>query len=192
MKNEYMTLFSIKFLNTQTQKIRFSKFVNIFLLLLIFSFTISSINAYATTGMLTLENRTLGTATPIENIKDLPYKMRLGFAIFGLDGISTLMNTSNILKVNSDTMAPALNNSDIILVSNNTSFDSLNIGDIIVFFRPSNDGSIIVSRVIDMRDISGELIVVTKGDSNEKIIPLTDYPIRERDYIGTIKYAIPQ
>jgi signal peptidase len=38
----------------------------------------------------------------------------------------------------------------------------------------------------------GEKIIVTKGDANEGLIPGTDFPIREKDYIGTVAYVVPK
>ena len=81
-------------------------------------------------------------------------------------------------------MSPLLNTNDLILVSDTTSFSNLKIGDIIAFYKPEGDGSIIAHRIIDISEKYGERIIVTKGDANNAIIPGTDFPIREKDYIG--------
>jgi hypothetical protein len=40
--------------------------------------------------------------------------------------------------------------------------------------------------------LNGEKVIITKGDANEKLIPLTDYPILERFYIGIVAYVLPR
>jgi signal peptidase len=89
-------------------------------------------------------------------------------------------------------MIPVLNIGDILLVKDGNTFDSLKVGDIIVFNRPEGGDRVIVHRIIDMTDRFGEKIIVTKGDANEGLIPGTDFPIREKDYIGTVAYVVPK
>ncbi|HSF49599.1 MAG TPA: signal peptidase I, partial [Nitrososphaeraceae archaeon] len=77
------------------------------------------------------------------------------------------------------------------------SFENLKVGDIIVFNRPDGADRVIVHRIIDITDKFGEKIIVTKGDANDGIIPGTDFPIREKDYIGKVEkaelpYVIPK
>jgi signal peptidase I len=68
-------------------------------------------------------------------------------------------------------------------------FDSLKIGDIIVFNRPQGGDRVIVHRIIEISDRFGEKVIVTKGDANDGIIPGTDFPIREKDYIGNVTFV---
>ncbi|HEX6294821.1 MAG TPA: signal peptidase I [Nitrososphaeraceae archaeon] len=107
--------------------------------------------------------------------------------------VKVVFNVDNpFYVVSSGSMIPVLNIGDILLVKNGNTFDSLKVGDIIVFNRPEGGDRVIVHRIIDMTDRFGEKIIVTKGDANEGLIPGTDFPIREKDYIGTVAYVVPK
>jgi signal peptidase I len=107
--------------------------------------------------------------------------------------VKVVFNVDNpFYVVSSGSMIPVLNVGDILLVKDGNTFDSLKIGDIIVFNRPEGGDRVIVHRIIDMNDRFGEKIIVTKGDANEGLIPGTDFPIREKDYIGTVTYVVPK
>ncbi len=107
--------------------------------------------------------------------------------------VKVVFNVDNpFYVVSSGSMIPVLNVGDILLVKDGNTFDSLKIGDIIVFNRPEGGDRVIVHRIIDMNDRFGEKIIVTKGDANEGLIPGTDFPIREKDYIGTVAYVVPK
>lgn len=107
--------------------------------------------------------------------------------------VKVVFNVDNpFYVVSSGSMIPVLNVGDILIVKDGNTFDSLKIGDIVVFNRPEGGDRVIVHRIIDMGDRFGEKIIVTKGDANEGIIPGTDFPIREKDYIGTVAYVIPK
>lgn len=107
--------------------------------------------------------------------------------------VKVVFNVDNpFYVVSSGSMIPVLNIGDILLVKDGNTFDSLKVGDIIVFNRPEGGDRVIVHRIIDMTDRFGEKIIVTKGDANEGLIPGTDFPIREKDYIGTVAYVVPK
>ena len=107
--------------------------------------------------------------------------------------VKVVFNVDNpFYVVSSGSMIPVLNVGDILIVKDGNTFDSLKIGDIIVFNRPEGGDRVIVHRIIDIGDRFGEKIIVTKGDANEGIIPGTDFPIREKDYIGTVAYVVPK
>ena len=107
--------------------------------------------------------------------------------------VKIVFNVDNpFYVVSSGSMIPVLNIGDILLVKDGNTFDNLKIGDIIVFNRPEGGDRVIVHRIIDMTDRFGEKIIVTKGDANEGLIPGTDFPIREKDYIGTVAYVVPK
>jgi signal peptidase I len=91
--------------------------------------------------------------------------------------------------VSSASMTPVLNVGDLLIVKDGNTFDSLKIGDIIVFNRPQGGDRVIVHRIIQISDRFGEKIIVTKGDANDGIIPGTDFPIREKDYIGNVTFV---
>ncbi|RMF31312.1 MAG: signal peptidase I, partial [Candidatus Nitrosothermus koennekii] len=63
---------------------------------------------------------------------------------------------------------------------------------IIVFHRPNIHDKIIVHRVIEINEVNGVRVVTTKGDANPSVIPGTDYPITEDDYIGKVIFVIPK
>ena len=107
--------------------------------------------------------------------------------------VKVVFNVDNpFYVVSSGSMIPVLNIGDILLVKDGNTFDSLKIGDIIVFNRPEGGDRVIVHRILDMTDRFGEKIIVTKGDANQGLIPGTDFPIREKDYIGTVAYVVPK
>ena len=91
----------------------------------------------------------------------------------------------------SNSMKPVINIDDLIIASSKTKFEELMVGDIIVFNRPKGDDKVIVARIIEISDRFGEKVIVTKGDANDGIIPGTDFPIREKDYIGVAAVIIP-
>lgn len=124
-------------------------------------------------------------------IKDIVIVV-IGVAIFWF-AIKVYFNVENpFYVVSSGSMIPVLNVGDILVVKDGDSFDKLKIGDIIVFDRPDGADRVIVHRIIDITDRFGEKIIVTKGDANNGIIPGTDFPIREKDYIGSVYFVIPK
>ena len=107
--------------------------------------------------------------------------------------VKVVFNVDNpFYVVSSGSMIPVLNVGDILIVKDGNTFDSLKVGDIIVFNRPQGGDRVIVHRIIEISDRFGEKVIVTKGDANDGIIPGTDFPIREKDYIGTVAYIVPK
>jgi len=107
--------------------------------------------------------------------------------------VKVVFNVDNpFYVVSSGSMIPVLNVGDILIVKDGNTFNSLKVGDIIVFNRPQGGDRVIVHRIIELSDRFGEKVIVTKGDANDGIIPGTDFPIREKDYIGTVAYTVPK
>lgn len=107
--------------------------------------------------------------------------------------VKVVFNVDNpFYVVSSGSMIPVLNVGDILIVKDGNTFNSLKVGDIIVFNRPQGGDRVIVHRIIEISDRFGENVIVTKGDANDGIIPGTDFPIREKDYIGTVAYTVPK
>lgn len=107
--------------------------------------------------------------------------------------VKVVFNVDNpFYVVSSGSMIPVLNVGDILIVKDGNTFNSLKVGDIIVFNRPQGADRVIVHRIIEISDRFGEKVIVTKGDANDGIIPGTDFPIREKDYIGTVAYTVPK
>jgi len=93
--------------------------------------------------------------------------------------------------VSSGSMYPELSMHDIIVISGHALFEDVRIGDIIVFDRPIDHDKVIVHRVVAYVD-DDPLTLRTKGDNNQRSIVGTDYPITEKEYIGTVVHVIPQ
>ncbi len=107
--------------------------------------------------------------------------------------VKVVFNVDNpFYVVSSGSMIPVLNVGDILIVKDGNTFSSLKVGDIIVFNRPQGGDRVIVHRIIEISDRFGEKVIVTKGDANDGIIPGTDFPIREKDYIGSVAYTVPK
>ena len=93
--------------------------------------------------------------------------------------------------VSSGSMYPELAMYDIIIISGHTLFEDVKIGDIIVFDRPKDHDRVIVHRVVAVVDDDPKTLR-TKGDNNQRSMVGTDYPITEKEYIGTVVHVIPQ
>jgi signal peptidase len=93
--------------------------------------------------------------------------------------------------VSSGSMYPELAMYDIIVISGHMLFEDVKIGDIIVFDRPKDHDRVIVHRVVAVVDDDPKTLR-TKGDNNQRSIVGTDYPITEKEYIGTVVHVIPQ
>lgn len=107
--------------------------------------------------------------------------------------VKVVFNVDNpFYVVSSGSMIPVLNVGDILIVKDGNTFNSLKVGDIIVFDRPQGGDRVIVHRIIEISDRFGEKVIVTKGDANDGIIPGTDFPILEKDYIGSVAYVVPK
>ena len=93
--------------------------------------------------------------------------------------------------VSSGSMYPELAMHDIIVISGHMLFEDVKIGDIIVFDRPKDHDRVIVHRVVAVVDDDPKTLR-TKGDNNQRSMVGTDYPITEKEYIGTVVHVIPQ
>ena len=118
-------------------------------------------------------------------------------------GLQVIFGTANpFYVVSSGSMIPTLEVYDVIVVQGNTSFNDVKRGDIIVFFSPTKyemylkgepggEERVIVHRV-DLIMEDDPKIVRTRGDNNPSSIQGIDFPITEKEYIGTVEYTIPQ
>ncbi len=107
-------------------------------------------------------------------------------------GLASYFGAQNpFYVVSSGSMYPELAMHDIIVISGHMLFEDVKIGDIIVFDRPKDHDRVIVHRVVAVVDDDPKTLR-TKGDNNQRSIVGTDYPITEKEYIGTIVYVIPQ
>lgn len=91
--------------------------------------------------------------------------------------------------VTTKSMEPYANIGDLLIVSIAPKFENLTIGDVIAFERPAGHDKIIAHRVFKILNET-ERIIVTKGDANDVLIPGTDFPIKEEDYIGKVVFII--
>lgn len=92
---------------------------------------------------------------------------------------SIILGTSPFYYVEGNSMHPTLENGDLIIIYK-VDFESLKVGDIIVFNSPVYNVRI-VHRIMDIKFIGGEKVLITKGDNNR--VPDPGY-VREEDYIG--------
>ena len=132
-------------------------------------------------------------------------------------GLQVYFGVSNpFYVVSSGSMYPELKEYDIIVITGHKAFEDVNVnsppllggegdgcqadgqvldGDIIVFDRPKDHNKdhkkVIVHRVC-LEMSYDPRVLKTKGDNNQSSIPGTDYPITEKEYIGTVVHVIPQ
>ena len=132
-------------------------------------------------------------------------------------GLQVYFGVSNpFYVVSSGSMYPELKEYDIIVITGHKAFEDVKVnsppllggegdgckgdgpmldGDIIVFDRPKDHNKdqkkVIVHRVCLEMNYDPR-VLKTKGDNNQSSIPGTDYPITEKEYIGTVVHVIPQ
>ena len=107
-------------------------------------------------------------------------------------GIAAYFGAQNpFYVVSSGSMYTELAMHDIIVISGHMLFEDVKIGDIIVFDRPKDHDRVIVHRVVAVVDDDPKTLR-TKGDNNQRSMVGTDYPITEKEYIGTVVYVVPQ
>jgi len=107
-------------------------------------------------------------------------------------GLQVYFGASNpFYVVSSGSMYPQLAMYDIIVITGNQPFEDVKVGDIIVFDRPKDHNKVIVHRVVAVVD-DDPITLRTKGDNNQSSIPGTDFPITEKEYIGTVIHVVPQ
>ena len=92
----------------------------------------------------------------------------------------------------SDTMTPALNINDLIIVGDGNKFNNTNVGDIIIFKKPAGEDRIIVHRITEITSENGKRVIITKGDASPVSIPGVDFPVNSQNFIGRVKFVIPQ
>ena len=106
--------------------------------------------------------------------------------------IQAVFGTQNpFYVVASGSMVPELSVYDVLIIQGRIPFDEVAVGDVIVFDRPSDHNRVIVHRVVSVIDDDPRTLR-TKGDANSSSIPGTDFPITEKEYIGSVAYVIPQ
>ena len=107
-------------------------------------------------------------------------------------GLTSYFGAQNpFYVVSSGSMYPELAMHDIIVISGYMLFEDVKVGDIIVFDRPKDHDRVIVHRVVAVVDDDPKTLR-TKGDNNQRSMVGTDYPITEKEYIGTVVHVIPQ
>ena len=114
----------------------------------------------------------------------------IGVAVIWI-GLQVAFGTNPFYVVASGSMVPVLQVNDVLIVQGHEPFEEIQVGDIIVFDRPSDHNRVIVHRVYSIMSDDPKTIK-TKGDANPGIIPGTDFPITEEEYIGKVAYTIPQ
>ncbi|HJU79394.1 MAG TPA: signal peptidase I [Nitrososphaeraceae archaeon] len=103
-----------------------------------------------------------------------------------------LDNPLPFFVIYSDTMAPALKVNDLIIIGDGHMFNSTNVGEIIVFNKPAGEDRVIVHRITEITSENGRRVIITKGDSSPVSIPGVDFPINSHNFIGKVKFVIPE
>ncbi len=103
-----------------------------------------------------------------------------------------LDNPLPFFVISSDTMLPTLKINDLIIIGDGHKFNDTKVGDIIAFKKPAGEDRIIVHRIAEITSENGKKIIITKGDSSPVSIPGVDFPINYNNFIGRVKFVIPQ
>ena len=130
-------------------------------------------------------------SSSIKNIVRDIIIVAVGVAVIWI-GLQVYFGAANpFYVVSSGSMYPQLAMYDIIVITGNQPFEDVKVGDIIVFDRPKDHNKVIVHRVVAVVD-DDPITLRTKGDNNQSSIPGTDFPITEKEYIGTVIHVVPQ
>lgn len=89
-------------------------------------------------------------------------------------------------------MSPTLKVNDLIIIGDKNMFNSTNVGEIIVFNKPAGEDRVIVHRISEITSENGKKVIITKGDTSPVSIPGVDFPINSQNFIGRVKFVIPQ
>lgn len=103
-----------------------------------------------------------------------------------------LDNPLPFFVIYSDTMTPALKANDLIIIGDGHMFNSTNVGEIIVFNKPAGEDRVIVHRITEITSENGRRVIITKADSSPVSIPGVDFPINSHNFIGKVKFVIPE
>ncbi|MCD6428184.1 MAG: signal peptidase I [Desulfurococcales archaeon] len=93
--------------------------------------------------------------------------------------VLSLTNQVFLAVVEGRSMEPLLQTGDIVIV-HRVSVSDLKLNDIVVYEK--NDGSLVIHRIICIRNSSNYVIIITKGDNN--MFP--DPPITANQVIGKV------
>jgi signal peptidase len=115
----------------------------------------------------------------------------VGLAVIWISLTAYLGAANPFYVVQGESMYPELSTGDIIVITGNQPFEDVKIGDIIVFDRPEDHDRVMFSRVVAVVDDDPKSLR-TKGDNNQRSIVGSDYPITEKEYIGTVIHHVPQ
>ncbi len=104
-------------------------------------------------------------------------------------GYVTLFGCS-FFRVATDSMEPELPVGSII-ISKKTDIEDIEVGDIISFKSRESymSGQIVTHRVVDIKEIDGEICLVSRGDSNNSV---DGYYVTSENLVGKIIYVIKQ
>lgn len=88
-----------------------------------------------------------------------------------------------LLGIASESMAPFINKGDAVILHKNNK--NLKNGDVIAF---DHNGRVIVHRLVEMVDVDGETVYITKGDANNAA---DNYNLKVDNIIGEVKAVVP-
>ncbi len=103
------------------------------------------------------------------------FLVALLLVLIGLNVFTILTGRSFMAVIDGISMEPILNSGDIVFLLPVSSPEDIKVGDIIVYRSAYN--RLIIHRVVDIIEVSGEYYFVTKGDNNR----FPDPPVRPGD-----------
>lgn len=90
------------------------------------------------------------------------------------------------ISIASKSMLPNISVGDAVIYKKyDNAVDNLEVGNIIVYIK---NNIIIVHRILKLKEINGELNIITKGDNNEAV---DNWIVKSNDIIGVYKFKIP-
>lgn len=98
--------------------------------------------------------------------------------------ISDLLGYKPVLS-RTGSMSPLIKNGDMILIEEEKA-EGIEPGDIVTFYLSKN--KIVTQRVVEIKDLNGERVYITKGDAN---IAKNEEPVSSGQILGIPRYIIP-
>lgn len=116
--------------------------------------------------------------------KNLISKMVLGFLTIIVAMLISCQFKYGILVIGSGSMTGTINKGDAIFFEQYDKNENIEIGQVIIF---NKDNLQIVHRVVDIKQVNGEIRYITKGDANQEN---DDGYITTKDITGICKFRI--
>lgn len=116
--------------------------------------------------------------------KNIAYKIMVIVMVILLAMLISCQFTYGILVIGSESMTGTVNKGDSIIYKKYDENNSIELGDIVVI---NKDDIQVVHRVIEVKNVNGEIRYTTKGDANQDS---DDGYITQNDIVGIYKFKI--